>query len=97
MQLKQIADSLSIARPSPTDGSPRWIGRSTLSAHFSASLRRRTVSLTYFPFRRIWTRQDPDLSFVKVAKTCVLRVHGAVELRRNRLNDGAETSAYDPT
>ena len=35
----------------------------------------RKVSLTYFPFRLTWTRQEPDLSFVKVAKTCALRVH----------------------
>jgi hypothetical protein len=27
------------------------------------------------PFRRTWARQEPDLSFVKVAKTCALRVH----------------------
>jgi len=39
-----------------------------LEAHSSASLRRRNVSLTYFRFRLTWTRQELDLSFVKVAK-----------------------------
>src|ERR1700730_879573 len=46
-----------------------------LEAHSSASLRRRNVSLTYFRFRLTWTRQELDLSFVKVAKPCALRVH----------------------
>ena len=40
---------------------------------FLASLRRRNVSLTYFPFRGASTRHDPELSFAKVAKTCALR------------------------
>ncbi len=31
--------------------------------------------LTYFPFRRTWTRHNPDLSLVKVATACALRVH----------------------
>ncbi len=78
-------------------GSPRSIRRSTSSAHSSASLRRRKVSLTYFPFRLTWLRQEPDLSFVKVAKTCALRVHRAVELWRKRSNDRVGKSAHDPT
>ena len=48
--------------------SPRSMRRSTSSAHSSASLRRRNVSLTYFPFRRTWARQDLELSLVNVAK-----------------------------
>ena len=50
-----------------------------------------------FSFSPHWARQEPDLSFVKVAKTCALRVHPAVELRRKRSNDGVEKSAHDPT
>jgi len=42
---------------------------------FLRVLRRRKVLLTYFPFRRTWTRHDPDLSLVKVATACALRVH----------------------
>jgi hypothetical protein len=42
--------------------------------HSSASLRRRNVLLTYFPFRRTSTRHEPDLSLVKVAMACALRV-----------------------
>jgi hypothetical protein len=53
--------------------------------------------LTYFPFRRTWARQEPDLSFVKVAKTCALRVRRAVELRRKGSDDSVEKSAHDPT
>jgi len=56
-------------------GSPRSMRRSISSAHSSASLRRRNVSLTYFPFRRTWTRHEPDLSLLKVATACALRVH----------------------
>jgi hypothetical protein len=35
-----------------------------IDAHCSASFRRRNVSLTYFPFRRTWTRQQPDFGLV---------------------------------
>lgn len=48
-------------------GSWRSIRRSISIPHSSASFRRRNVSLTYFPFRRTWTLQEPDLSFVMVA------------------------------
>ena len=61
--------------PRTKAGSLRSVRRSTSSAHSSASLRRRNVSLTYFRFRLTWTRQELDLSFVKVAKPCALRVH----------------------
>jgi hypothetical protein len=37
--------------------------------------KRRNVLLTYLPFRRTWTRHDPDLSRVKVATACALHVH----------------------
>ena len=51
------------------------IRRSVSRAHPSASLWRRNVLLTYFPFRLTWTRHEPDLSRVKVATACALRVH----------------------
>lgn len=60
-------------------GSWRSMRRSMSSAHSSASLRRRNVSLTYCPFRRIWALQEPDFSLVKVANPCALRVHSRVE------------------
>ena len=41
------------------------------SPRFSASFRRRNVSLTYFPFRRTWTLQEPYFGLVIVAT----RVH----------------------
>jgi hypothetical protein len=78
-------------------GSPRSMRRSISSAHSSASFRRRNVSLTYFPFRRTWARQDPDLSFVNVAKACALRVRRGVELPGKGSHDGVEKSAHDPT
>jgi hypothetical protein len=78
-------------------GSPRSMRRSTSSAHSSASFRRKNVSLTYFPFRRTWARQDPELSLENVAKTCALSVHRAVELPRKGSHHGVEKSAHDPT
>jgi hypothetical protein len=71
--------------------------RSISSAHSSASLRRRNVSLTYFPFRRTWTRHEPDLSLLKVATACALRVHRGVEQGRNLSRHGVETSAHEAT
>jgi hypothetical protein len=54
------------------------------------------VSLTYFPFRRTWTRQEPELSFVIVAKACAPRVHRAVELPDKGSHDSVEKSAHGP-
>jgi len=75
MKLNQIHECFRLSRASHQSGLTAIDTRSTSSAHSSASLRRRNVSLTYFPFRLTWTRQDPDFSFVNVAKTCALRVH----------------------
>src|SRR5208282_3650836 len=77
--------------------SPRSMRRSTSSAHSSASFRRRNVSLTYFPFRRTWTRQEPEFSFVIVAKACALRVQRTVQLLDKGSHDGVEKSAHGPT
>ena len=74
MQLDQIAECFRVAGASRDCGFPRSMRRSTSSAHSSASFRRKNVSLTYFPFRRTWARQDSELSLENVAKTCALRV-----------------------
>jgi hypothetical protein len=77
-------------------GSPRSMRRSTSSAHSSASLRRRNVSLTYFPFRRTWARQDPELSLVNVANVCAPCALSRRTPRKGSRN-GVEKSAHDPT
>ena len=71
MQLDQIAECFRVA------GASRDCGFAAIDTPLdpSASLRRRNVSLTYFPFRRTWARLDPELSLENVAKTCALRVH----------------------
>jgi len=62
-------------RPEPSN--PRLPDRSKGCSHCPASFRRRNVSLMYFPFRRTWTRQQPDVSRAIVAKrvrsVCVSR------------------------
>src|SRR3546814_4725398 len=57
---------------------PRSIRRSVAVAHLRPSSRRRKVSLAYDCLRRTCTRQWPDLSLVKVAISCALRVQRAV-------------------
>jgi hypothetical protein len=74
MQLNQVADCFCVARPLRHGGFAAVDTALGLEPHSSASLRRRNVSLTYFPFRRTWARREPDLSFAKVAKTCALPV-----------------------
>ena len=43
--------------------------------HSSAGSRRRNVLLTYLPFRRTWTLQDPDFQSGDGCHACALRVH----------------------
>ena len=75
MQLDQIAECFRVAGASRDCGFAAIDAPLDLKRPFLASFRRKNVSLTYFPFRRTWARQDPELSLENVAKTCALRVH----------------------
>jgi hypothetical protein len=64
MQLDQVAERFCVS------GGSRDGRFTAIDAPFDLKrlFRRRNVSLTYFPFRRTWARQDPELSLVNVAK-----------------------------
>jgi hypothetical protein len=62
-----------------------------------ASSRRRNVSLTCSAFRRTWTCQNPELSFLKVAKLCAPGVQRAGALRQKGSHHSVDTSAHDRT
>src|SRR3546814_124231 len=73
---------------------PRSIRRSVAVAHLRPSSRRRKVSLAYDCLRRTCTRQWPDLSLVKVAISCALRVQRAVVEGRIGAKSSAHGSAH---
>src|SRR3546814_8200814 len=73
---------------------PRSIRRSVALAHLRPSSRRRKVSLAYECLRRTCTRQWPDLSLVKVAISCALRVQRAVVEGRMEAKCSAHGSAH---
>jgi hypothetical protein len=97
MQLNQIGECFRVPRASREGGFATIDAPLYLEHPFFGVLWRRNVSLTYFRFRRTWTRQEPELSFVIVAKACALHVHTAVEMPDQGSHDGVGKSAHDPT
>jgi hypothetical protein len=82
-----------MSRPPACD---RWLGSVNAPSGFERpflSVRRRKVLLTYSPFRQTWTRQDPDLSRVKIATACALRVQRRRKGRKSRV--GVERRAHE--
>jgi hypothetical protein len=67
MERDEIAEELEVARLACRCRFLAIDPPSISMPHSSASFRRRNVSLTYFPFRRTWTLQEPDFSLVIVA------------------------------
>jgi hypothetical protein len=68
MQLDQVAERVCVTEGS-RDGRFAAINAPFhLKRPFLGVLSAKEVSLTYFPFRRTWARQDPELSLVNVAK-----------------------------
>jgi hypothetical protein len=76
-----------MSRPPACD---RWLGSVNAPSGFERpflSVRR------YSPFRQTWTRQDPDLSRVKIATACALRVQRRRKGRKSRV--GVERRAHE--
>ena len=79
--------------------SPRSTRRSILSAHSSASLRRRNDWETYRPLRRTCARQLPEGSFVIDDISCALRVHRGIKTGTNAcksVHTNCTRSRYSP-
>src|SRR3546814_8528113 len=73
---------------------PISLRRSVAVPHLRPSSRRSKVSLAYDFLRRPCTRQWPDLSLVKVAISCALRVQRAVVEGRIGAKSSAHGSAH---
>ena len=70
MQLNQVGECFRVPRASRESGFATIDTPLDLERPFLGVLSAAERLVDNFPFRRTWTRQEPELSFVIVAKVC---------------------------